>query len=57
MTLLYLLPIETELNNRRQKYYMIVMLVEVTTIDALVVSLKTEHLRTAHEIQQKSEFY
>ena len=36
---------------------MIVMLVEVTTIDALVVSLKTEHLRTAHEIQQKSEFY
>ncbi|KJA29423.1 hypothetical protein HYPSUDRAFT_127996 [Hypholoma sublateritium FD-334 SS-4] len=36
-----------------KKYYMIVMLVEVTTIDALVVSLKTEHLRTAHEVQQK----
>ncbi|KAF9480995.1 hypothetical protein BDN70DRAFT_876865 [Pholiota conissans] len=36
-----------------KKYYMIVMLVEATTIDALVGNLKSHHLRTAQEVRQK----
>ncbi|CAA7258697.1 unnamed protein product [Cyclocybe aegerita] len=36
-----------------KKYYIVVILVETTTIDALVENLKTQHRRSAQDIQQK----
>ncbi|KDR84933.1 hypothetical protein GALMADRAFT_149463 [Galerina marginata CBS 339.88] len=36
-----------------KKYYMIVMLVEATTIDALVTNLRGQHLWTAQDVRQR----
>jgi E3 SUMO-protein ligase PIAS1 len=39
----------------KQKYYMIVMLVETINIETLVQNLRTYNLRSRQEIQQKSK--
>jgi E3 SUMO-protein ligase PIAS1 len=41
----------------KQKYYMIVMLVETINIETLVKNLRTHNLRSRQEIQQKSKVF
>lgn len=41
----------------KQKYYMIVMLVETINIETLVQNLRTHNLRSRQEIQQKSKVF
>lgn len=41
----------------KQKYYMIVMLVETVNIETLVQNLRTYNLRSRQEIQQKSKVF
>lgn len=41
----------------KQKYYMIVMLVESINIETLVHNLRTYNLRSRQEIQQKSKAF
>ena len=45
-----------ELILKGQKFYMIVMLVAVTTIENLVANLRVQHQRSANEVRQKSKF-
>ena len=41
----------------KQKYYMIVMLVESINIETLVQNLRTHNLRSRQEVQQKSKVF
>ena len=41
----------------KQKYYMIVMLVETINIETLVKNLRTHNLRSRQEVQEKSKVF